>query len=159
MMKYRSAGSSKEKKEYLANKTEEHYEAYKNARTAVKLAARQAERTSWEEFGRFKEYRRETINKRKENNGKMEKELLEETQIEKDISEDEPNLESQLTAPQIKTGVAIEELEFVMKKLKLGTATEGDRIAPKMEKVRLQSWQFIKVSLLLRCATQARPEP
>ncbi|KAF2886857.1 hypothetical protein ILUMI_19315 [Ignelater luminosus] len=51
-----------------------------------------------------------------------------------DNLENEPNPESQRSTLQIKTMIKAEELEFAMKKLKLGKVTGGDRIAPEMVK-------------------------
>ncbi|KAF2879265.1 hypothetical protein ILUMI_26911 [Ignelater luminosus] len=130
---------------YVEDEEEDSYPIHK---TAIKLAGRQVRRTSWEEFGRFMEqsYRNNQKLFLKVKDGILltdEKEimetwreyfgeLLEGTQVEEDISEDESNPKSQLTALQMETGVTIEELEFAMKKLKLGKAVEADRIAPEM---------------------------
>ncbi|KAF2899606.1 hypothetical protein ILUMI_06568, partial [Ignelater luminosus] len=60
-------------------------------------------------------------------------EVLEESQVAEDISEDKSSPESQLTALHMETGITIGKLEFAMKKLKLEKAMGGDRIAPEME--------------------------
>ncbi|KAF2881395.1 hypothetical protein ILUMI_24769 [Ignelater luminosus] len=124
MVEYRSVGSSKEKKRNGKS-------TWKIKRkSSMELVVRQAKRTSWEEFARF--IKQSYGDKQKLES--IENELLEGIQVEQDISEDEPNSESQLTVSQIKIGITIDEFEFTMKKLKLGKTAGRDRIAPKMAK-------------------------